>query len=94
MPCCDYCSQLQMLIRAVNCQSSHGPFTLTKTETDTKTGSDKMATVPNSFGVLVQYEDLHTILYRPFLSVSVSVSVSISVNTPLQTQTLPRRNLW
>ena len=49
------------------CQSSHGPFTLTKTETDTKTGPDKMATVLNGFGVLVQYEDLHTILYKPFL---------------------------
>ena len=28
------------------------------------------------------------------LSVSVSFSVILSVNTPLQTQTLPRRNLW
>ena len=33
-----------------------------------------MATVPNGMGVSVQYEHLHTILYRPFLLVSVSVN--------------------
>ena len=29
-----------------------------------------------------QYEHIHTILYKPFLSVSVSILFSSSVNTP------------
>ena len=45
-------------------QSLHyGPFTLIETGTET----DTMATVPNCIGFSVQYEYLHTILYKPFL---------------------------
>ena len=36
----------------------------------------------NGIGVSMQYDHLHTILYRPFVSVLVSVSVSVSVNAP------------
>ena len=43
-------------------------FTLT--ETDTKRETDKMA---NDISVPVQYEHLHSIPYKPFLSVLVSV---------------------
>ena len=49
----------------------------TRTETDTQTLTDTMATVPNGIGVAGQHEDLRTI---PFLSVSDSVSV----NAPLK----------
>ena len=42
-----------------------------------------MATVANGIGVSVQYENLHTNMYKSFLAVSVSVSVSVSVNAPL-----------
>ena len=48
-----------------------------RTETDTQTVTDTMATVPNGIGVAGQHEDLHKI---PFLSISVSVSV----NAPLK----------
>ena len=41
-------------------------FILTETETDTETGSDKTAAVPNDIGVSVHYEHLHTIVYNPF----------------------------
>ena len=45
-------------------QSLHyGLFTLTETGTE----SDTMATVPHCIGFSVQYEYLHTILYKPFL---------------------------
>ena len=49
-------------------------------ETDTETETDTMPAVANVIGVSVQCERLHTITYKPVLSVSVSVSVS--VNTP------------
>ena len=52
----------------------NGPFTLAESEIETDTEIDKMATVPNDIGVLVQCEHLHTFLYKPFL-VSVLVSV-------------------
>ena len=35
-----------------------------------------MATVPNGIAVSVQYENLHTILCNPFLSVSAFISVN------------------
>ena len=56
-------------------------FTPTVTKTDTDTKWDKVGTVPNGIGVSVQYEHVHGILYKPFLSVSVSDSVSVRVNT-------------
>ena len=45
-------------------------------ETDTETETDTMPTVANVIGV-----SMHTITYKPFLS--VSVSISSSVNAPL-----------
>ena len=47
----------------------------------TESETDAMATIPNGIGVSVQYENLHTNMYKSFLSVSVSVSVN--VNAPL-----------
>ena len=61
---------------------SNGAFTITEPNTDTETKTDKMATIPNGISVSVQYEYLHTILYKLFLCISVSVSVSVSVNAP------------
>ena len=43
----------------------HGALTLTETETHTETDTDKMTTAPNGINVSVQYEQLHTILYKP-----------------------------
>ena len=63
-------------------KKSYSVFTLIETETDTKTDPDKIAAVPNGFDVFVQYEHLHTILYKPFLSVSVSVFVSCQCEDP------------
>ena len=39
-----------------------------------------MATVPKSIGVALQYDHLHTIIYKPFLPIQVSASDSVSVN--------------
>ena len=58
-------------------------FTLTETEIDTENEINKMAAVSHHIAVSMQYEHLHTILYKPFLSVSVSVMVFVSVNSPL-----------
>ena len=67
--------------------SHYGSFILpdTDTETEIDTETDKMCTQPNGIcivSVSEQYEHLHKILYKPFLSVSVSMSGS--VNTPLR----------
>ena len=59
--------------------SFYGYGTFTLTETDTVTEIDEMAIVPNGISVWVQYEHLHTVIYKPTLS----VSVSLSVNAPL-----------
>ena len=56
-----------------------GAFTIRETEADTETETDKMAIVPNGIRVPVQYKYLHTILIKPFLSISVSVSVNTSL---------------
>ena len=39
---------------------------LTLTEAGPETDSNKLASVPNGISVLVQYEHLHTILYKQF----------------------------
>ena len=51
-------------------------FTLTEPETDTERETNKMATTPNGIRVSVQYEHLHTILYKPFF-VSLSIGLSL-----------------
>ena len=59
----------------------NGALTLiTETETYTYTETDKMATLLHDIGVSVQYEHLHEVQNKPFLSVLVSVSVSVRVN--------------
>ena len=59
---------------------SYGVITLTVTETDT----ENKYTEPsgNLSSVSLLYEQLYTILYNPFLTVSVSATVSLI--TPLQ----------
>ena len=54
-----------------------GAFTIR--ETDTETDTEKMATVPSGISVSVEYEDLYTILIKPFISISVSVRVNTSL---------------
>ena len=45
----------------------NGTFTLVESEIETDKEIDKMGTIPNDIGVLVQCEHLHTFLYKPFL---------------------------
>ena len=53
-----------------------------------------MAKVPIGISVSVQYEYLHTVLYKPFfISLSVSFSVSVSVNAPLTSQKMMRSSM-
>ena len=69
-------------------------FTLTDTGTNKETKADTTATVPNGIGVLVKDEHLHSIIFKPFLSVSVLALVSVSVNAPLGTYHLKLTRLF
>ena len=70
----------------------NGPFTLAESETETDTETDKMATVPNDIGDLVQCEHFHKFLYKPFL-VSISVSVMAYLHYRRQTRVQARTRI-